>query len=139
MGKHDGRLLYCLSIFFALSLQRLSASSRPQPSPMKKLPPAPSSADPPRHPKRFAGKTFIVTGGTSGVGKTISLQLAREGAAAVTIVGRSEARGAAVVEQVGVPWRVVGPLPPFLGLAQQSTNPHTYTHTYTHTHTHTHI
>ena len=102
MAKHDGKIIFALSILFTLSLARLSASTRPSPSPMKKFGSPPPLADS-RNPGRFAGKTFIVTGGTSGVGKTISLQLAREGAAAVTIVGRSEARGAAVVEQVRAP------------------------------------
>ncbi|GMH56336.1 hypothetical protein TrLO_g10325 [Triparma laevis f. longispina] len=49
-------------------------------------------------PTRAGGKSFIVTGGTSGVGQAIATQLAREGAAAISIVGRSAERGAGVVK-----------------------------------------
>ncbi|GMH88559.1 hypothetical protein TrST_g11194 [Triparma strigata] len=49
-------------------------------------------------PSRSSGKSFIVTGGTSGVGQAIATQLAREGAAAISVVGRSAERGAGVVK-----------------------------------------
>ncbi|KAJ1637139.1 hypothetical protein T492DRAFT_955401 [Pavlovales sp. CCMP2436] len=45
---------------------------------------------------RFTGRTYVVTGGTSGVGEAVALRLAGEGAAGITIVGRSESRGASV-------------------------------------------
>ncbi|KAG8465113.1 hypothetical protein KFE25_012476 [Diacronema lutheri] len=58
--------------------------------------PRPSPGTPPR----LVGKTFVVTGGTSGVGEAVAMRLAREGCAGVTIVGRSEERGARVCAQL---------------------------------------
>lgn len=55
---------------------------------------------PPVRSERFKGKTFIVTGGTSGVGEAIALQLAREGADGVSVVGRNVERGEGVVEKL---------------------------------------
>jgi hypothetical protein len=45
------------------------------------------------------GKTAVVVGGTSGIGRGISVRLAKAGAA-VTIVGRSAKRGEAVLEEM---------------------------------------
>lgn len=50
--------------------------------------------------QRFKGRTFIVTGGTSGVGEAVALRLAAEGAAGITIVGRSEERAKKVSERL---------------------------------------
>ena len=47
----------------------------------------------------FAGKTALVTGGNSGIGRAIALQLAAAGAE-VLLVGRDPAKGAAVVGEV---------------------------------------
>ena len=47
----------------------------------------------------LAGKTALVTGGTSGIGRAAAAALAREGAH-VLISGRSEERGAEVVEAI---------------------------------------
>jgi|AntRauTorcE11898_2_1112593.scaffolds.fasta_scaffold13657_2 NAD(P)-dependent dehydrogenase (short-subunit alcohol dehydrogenase family) len=44
-----------------------------------------------------AGRTIVVTGGTSGLGRHVALELARRGAT-VAAVGRNEARGQSVVE-----------------------------------------
>jgi NAD(P)-dependent dehydrogenase (short-subunit alcohol dehydrogenase family) len=46
---------------------------------------------------RFAGKVAIVTGGTSGIGKTVSIRLASLGAK-VVIAGINEADGRSVEE-----------------------------------------
>lgn len=51
--------------------------------------------------QRFAGQTFVVTGGTSGVGEAVAARLAAEGAAGITIVGRNESRGASVCAKLG--------------------------------------
>jgi NAD(P)-dependent dehydrogenase (short-subunit alcohol dehydrogenase family) len=45
------------------------------------------------------GKTALITGGTSGIGRAVAERLAREGAE-VIITGRDEARGREVVEAV---------------------------------------
>ncbi len=47
----------------------------------------------------FANKLALVTGGNSGIGRAIVLQLAAEGAT-VLLVGRDRAKGAAVVSEV---------------------------------------
>lgn len=47
----------------------------------------------------FVGKTALVTGGTSGIGKATAFALARRGAR-VVISGRDAARGAEVVETI---------------------------------------
>lgn len=48
----------------------------------------------------FAGKNYLVTGSTQGLGKAIALTLAKRGAKAITITGRNEARGQAVVKEI---------------------------------------
>jgi NAD(P)-dependent dehydrogenase (short-subunit alcohol dehydrogenase family) len=47
----------------------------------------------------LTGKTFLITGGTSGIGKETALELARAGAH-VTITARNSAKGAAVVAEI---------------------------------------
>ena len=48
---------------------------------------------------RFSGKTVLVTGSTSNIGRSIAQRLAAEGAH-VIVSGRNEQRGAAVVEAI---------------------------------------
>jgi len=48
---------------------------------------------------RFSGKTALVTGSTSNIGRAIAQRLAAEGAH-VVVSGRNEERGAAVVEAI---------------------------------------
>jgi len=48
---------------------------------------------------RFSGKVALVTGATSGIGRTASLALAREGARVVA-VGRRQELGVALVEEI---------------------------------------
>ena len=48
----------------------------------------------------YAGARCLVVSGTTGIGRGLALELARAGAASVTIAGRSEARGASCVEEM---------------------------------------
>lgn len=48
---------------------------------------------------RFEGKNVLVTGGTSGIGKTVCVRAGKEGAY-VIVVGRNEERGQAVVDEI---------------------------------------
>jgi NAD(P)-dependent dehydrogenase (short-subunit alcohol dehydrogenase family) len=48
---------------------------------------------------RLSGKSALVTGGNSGIGRAIAVHLSREGAS-VTITGRNEQRGREVVEEI---------------------------------------
>jgi NAD(P)-dependent dehydrogenase (short-subunit alcohol dehydrogenase family) len=47
----------------------------------------------------FAGQTALVTGGTSGIGREVAVQLA-QGGAHVIVSGRDDARGAAVIADI---------------------------------------
>lgn len=49
--------------------------------------------------KRFLGKTMIVTGGTSGIGKAVCLRAGLEGAN-IVVSGRNELRGQEVVDSI---------------------------------------
>ena len=49
---------------------------------------------------KLAGKVLITTGGTQGVGESIALHAAREGAAGVVICGRQEDRGRTVAKEI---------------------------------------
>lgn len=48
----------------------------------------------------LSGKTFIVTGGTQGLGEEIAKLLARRGAAGITICGRNEQNGVRVAKDL---------------------------------------
>jgi NAD(P)-dependent dehydrogenase (short-subunit alcohol dehydrogenase family) len=47
---------------------------------------------------RAAGKVFVVTGSTQGLGEEIAMQLAQEGAAGLVILGRNKTNGDRVTE-----------------------------------------
>jgi NAD(P)-dependent dehydrogenase (short-subunit alcohol dehydrogenase family) len=49
--------------------------------------------------KKFSGKVALVTGGTSGIGKTTAIEFARAGAK-VVLTGRREKEGAQVVAEI---------------------------------------
>ena len=49
----------------------------------------------------FSGKTVLVTGGTSGIGRACALRFAKEGAN-VIIAGRSKEKGQAIVEEMNL-------------------------------------
>ncbi|MEG2288431.1 MAG: SDR family oxidoreductase [Clostridium sp.] len=48
---------------------------------------------------RFEGQNIIVTGGTSGIGKSVCIRAAKEGGN-VVIVGRNEERGQAILNEI---------------------------------------
>ena len=54
---------------------------------------------PATQPRNLQGQKALVTGATSGLGRAIALQLARDGAE-VVVHGRDEARGAETVEAI---------------------------------------
>ena len=49
---------------------------------------------------QFKGKVYLITGGTSGIGRTTALELAKAGAH-VVITGRREPEGKAVAAEIG--------------------------------------
>jgi NAD(P)-dependent dehydrogenase (short-subunit alcohol dehydrogenase family) len=49
--------------------------------------------------KKFSGEVVLVTGGTSGIGKTTAIEFARAGAK-VVLTGRREKEGAQVVAEI---------------------------------------
>jgi NAD(P)-dependent dehydrogenase (short-subunit alcohol dehydrogenase family) len=50
--------------------------------------------------KSVAGRVFVVTGGTQGIGAAIAIRLARAGAGGVVIAGRDQRRGQAVCAEI---------------------------------------
>ena len=50
--------------------------------------------------KSVAGRVFVVTGGTQGIGAAIAVRLARAGAGGLVIVGRDQRRGQAVCGEI---------------------------------------
>ena len=49
---------------------------------------------------KFAGKVYVVTGGTQGIGKAVALALAGAGAEAIVFCGRNRENGAAVAAAI---------------------------------------
>jgi NAD(P)-dependent dehydrogenase (short-subunit alcohol dehydrogenase family) len=49
--------------------------------------------------KKFSGKVALVTGGTSGIGKTTAIEFAQAGAK-VVLTGRREKEGGQVVDEI---------------------------------------
>jgi NAD(P)-dependent dehydrogenase (short-subunit alcohol dehydrogenase family) len=76
---------------------------------------------------QLAGKRCVVTGGGRGIGKAISLEIARRGAAAVAILGTNEEIGRQTASEVAVEGAmgvfVPATSPTRPGSRRRSTNP----------------